>query len=86
MAKSSTFRVAIRWAAWSPINNLKDTEHTINLLGGPSSLPDKYFVYKQSLDGAGSSTSLAGVGHGTITFSFARVSKKVKHLVNLVHV
>ena len=83
MAKSSTFRVAIRWAAWSPINNFRDAEHTINLLGGPSTIPDKSFVYRQTSDGAGSSASLAGIGNGTITFSFSRVDRKVSKAANL---
>ncbi len=74
MAKTSTFRVVLRWAAWSPITSLKDTEHTITLLGGPSPVPDRCFVFRQVQDGVDSSVS---ANQGTITFSFARDGERI---------
>lgn len=77
MARSSTFRIAVRWAAWSPINNLRDAEHSVNLIGGPTPIPDRCFVYRDSPEIVGSSASVAGPSHGTVTFSFARVNRQV---------
>ncbi len=79
MAKASTFQVTVRWAAWNMFNNYNMTDNTINLIGGPSPIPDRCFVFHQTGEGIGSSASLTNANIGTISFQFTqqkRVSKK----------
>ena len=74
MAQSSTFTVALRWAAWSPFANLHQEEQVVGLAGGPAPLPDAVFVYNSG-ESVGSSSSLATQEGGTVSFEFKLLKK-----------
>jgi hypothetical protein len=45
MVRSQSLTFAVRWSAWNPFTD-KPGEFSLQLIGGPSSIPDALMVYK----------------------------------------
>ncbi|CAH1775289.1 unnamed protein product [Owenia fusiformis] len=69
-SRSQSHTVAVRWAAWSPFNsNTRNSDITIQMLGGPTICPDSVHVYKNPPTEM-QELSAAKKAAGSLTFNF----------------
>ena len=80
----STFTTAVRWAAWCPLNNLGNTEHCLQLMGGAGTNPDSVFMFhsQAAAEQLGSTSSMVGPtgGAGALAFTFMHQPKVGREL------
>ena len=76
MGKTQSYTVAVRWAAWSPFSNFSQSEHSVQMFGGPTINPDSMFFFKTvNIEGSTSTESLGLLAAGSVNFNFQLLKK-----------
>ncbi|XP_064643236.1 nephrocystin-4-like isoform X3 [Lineus longissimus] len=85
MVRTQSLTFAVRWSAWSPFVN-KSGDATLQLIGGPSSIPDGLMVYKNPSLEAGVESqeeSKTKLNPGIMNFTFVNQREKLAENLNV---